>query len=133
MLVADKARDASGVAFAALVTAMLNQGQHAVLRLVRTAREVRIGWWLSGRVWGVSRLLFCVCCACCAWRGRCERWLSTLGGQPPHAASCVCCAAPVVHGPGGEEWVVGWAGVNAGPAHAVCLSKLHSAEPACWC
>ena len=41
VLVADKARDASGVAFAALVQAMLNQGQHAVLRLVRTAREVR--------------------------------------------------------------------------------------------
>ncbi|PRW50808.1 ATP-dependent DNA helicase 2 subunit KU80 [Chlorella sorokiniana] len=39
VLVADKAWDASGVAFAALVTAMLNQGQHAVLRLVRTARE----------------------------------------------------------------------------------------------
>lgn len=39
VLVADKAREASGVAFAALVTAMLNQGQHAVLRLVRTARE----------------------------------------------------------------------------------------------
>lgn len=46
---ADKAREASGVAFAALVTAMLNQGQHAVLRLVRTAREVRSGW-LAGHV-----------------------------------------------------------------------------------
>ena len=40
MLVADKARGASGVALAALVQAMLAQGQHAVLRLVRTQREV---------------------------------------------------------------------------------------------
>ncbi|KAI7840633.1 hypothetical protein COHA_005655 [Chlorella ohadii] len=39
VLLADKAKEASGVAFAALVQAMLNQGQHAVLRLVRTARE----------------------------------------------------------------------------------------------
>lgn len=74
MLLADKAKEASGVAFAALVQAMLNQGQHAVLRLVRTAREV----------------------SDCAGSRRAEfRLVKVLQGP-------ACCAAPDAHGVGGD-------------------------------